>query len=80
MIIKTPDTCGGSARIDGTRMTVWFLVSYPNNDEAILQSYPHINQAQLNEVWIYYEAHKKQIDIEIREKRYGNGYQNRFYS
>ncbi len=66
MIVKTPGTCGGSARINGTRMAVYFLYECRlggMSDIDILKSYPHINQAQLDEVWRYANENMEEILI-----------------
>lgn len=73
MIVKTLDTCGGAARIDGTRMSVWFLVvcKRSRTDAEILTSYPHLTQSQLDEAWAYCLQNQREIDHEIKGNFYG---------
>jgi len=63
MIVKTPGTCGGEARIDGTRIPVWLVVK--NNDfggvDAVLEAYPHLTREQVEEALQYAKDNKKEI-------------------
>jgi len=70
-IIRTPDCCGGSARIDGTRITVLLLVGwkiYGWSDDQIIDQYPHLTKEDLTAAWDYYESHKQEIDQEINDE------------
>jgi uncharacterized protein (DUF433 family) len=67
---KSPDICGGDARIRKTRITVWGLVEWRNlglSDAEILQHLPDLTQADLEVAWAYYGQHQKEIDQSIRE-------------
>ena len=69
-IEKTPNVCGGSACISGTRMTVWGLVEaiqlgYTEAD--LLTSYPNLTVIQLANAWRYAKVNPIEIELEIRE-------------
>ena len=69
-IEKTPDVCGGSACIVGTRIPVWTLINYRKlgvSDATLLDYYPTLHQQNLTNAWAYYEANKKEIEQDIRE-------------
>jgi uncharacterized protein (DUF433 family) len=68
-IEKTPGVCGGDARIAGTRIPVWGLVDYRRigaTDEQILQSFPHITQADLENAWVYAQKYSEEIETAIQ--------------
>lgn len=69
IIEKTPGVCGGRARVRRTRISVSILVQYRNcwrgEDAKILNSFPSLNQSDLNAAWEYYEQNKSEIDAEI---------------
>jgi uncharacterized protein (DUF433 family) len=70
MIQKTEGVCGGSARIWNTRIPVWLLVAYrlvDTSDSQLLESYPDLTQADLDEAWVYYERNQVEIDHELLE-------------
>lgn len=67
-IVTTPDTCGGRARIDGTRLPVWLLVLQQRNGATqpdLLRSYPDLTPAALDAAWDYYRRHAPEIDRDI---------------
>jgi uncharacterized protein (DUF433 family) len=69
-IKKHPDICGGSACIEGTRITVWGLVEARNlgySEADLLISYPLINATDLANAWAYAEAFPDEIEAEIKE-------------
>ena len=69
-ITKTPDVCGGDACIAKTRIPVWLLESFRregSSDAELLQFYPHLNAANLVNVWTYAEAHQEEIEQAIRK-------------
>lgn len=73
MIVETPDVCGGSARIQGTRIPIWGLQQARNQgftDPEILEMYPQLNSMQLNDAWEYVQAHQTQIVLDLA----ANGY------
>jgi len=66
-ICKTPDTCGGSARICGTRLPVWSLVYYHNEGVDVLETFPGILYNDVEAAFAYYDTHREEIDREITE-------------
>lgn len=67
-IEQTPGIYGGSARIAGTRIPVWTLVSYREagrTDAEILAAFPQLNEQRLSLAWEFYVAHRSKIDLEI---------------
>lgn len=70
MIEKTEGVCGGSARIWNTRIPVWLLVAYrlvDRSDAQLLESFPALIQADLDETWTYYESNQAEIEQELLE-------------
>ncbi len=70
MIVKTPGTVGGRARIDGTRMPVWALVRMFQGgwtNAQVIDAYPHLTEAQLIAAKIYWEANLEEIKQDIDE-------------
>jgi type III restriction enzyme len=70
-IEKTPDVCGGDARIRRMRIPVCLLVEYRRaglSDKELLASYPLLTPADLSCAWEYYGRHKEEIDQAIREE------------
>ena len=71
LIEKTPDVCGGSARIRRTRYTVHGLVEWKRlglTDERILEHHPDLTPADLQAAWQYYETHRDEIEQALREE------------
>ena len=69
-IEKTPGVCGGSACIVRTRIPVWVLEGYRRlgcTEAKILDSYPTLRAADLVHAWAYVDAHRQEIDEEIRQ-------------
>lgn len=68
-IQKSPDICGGDARIRSTRIPVWVLVSAKlklrYSDTEILENYEGITDRDLLCAWHYYEQNKGEIDAAI---------------
>ena len=75
IIVQTPGTCGGRARIDGSRISVRNVVEAYEGflRSMFIQQYvqehpqldPHEVQAALN----YYDEHRTEIDQEIADER-----------
>lgn len=68
-IVKTPGVCGGTARIDGTRIPVWQLVEERDqgaSEARLLNSYRTLTARDLVAAWDYAEAHPDEIASEIR--------------
>lgn len=69
-IIATAGICGGSAGIYGTRVPIWGLEvgrRVGRSDENLLRAYPALTVADLEAAWRYVDAHREQIEAEIRE-------------
>jgi len=67
-IEHTPDVCGGSARIKGTRIPVWSLVQFRNlgaSEAEILTHYPSLRAEDLVNAWAYADAHIDEITGDI---------------
>ena len=69
-IEKTPNVCGGSACIAGSRITVWGLVEARRigySEADLLTSYPSLSATDIANAWAYAEAFTDEIETEIRE-------------
>jgi uncharacterized protein (DUF433 family) len=69
-IESTPGVCGGSARIHNTRIPVWGLEADRRlglSEAEILESYPTLNPDDLKHAWAYLDAHRGEIDQEIKQ-------------
>ncbi|MCC6905992.1 MAG: DUF433 domain-containing protein [Anaerolineae bacterium] len=72
-IVKTQGVCGGAARIDGTRLTVDWIVGqmvYAGRTLAeMVEDYAHIplTPAQIHAALAYYYDHQADIDVLIGE-------------
>ena len=67
-IEKTPNTCGGQARIAGTRIPVWLLVlkrQTGQSDASVLADYPTLTQASLDAAWEYYRHNPVEVEQSI---------------
>jgi len=63
-IEKTRGVCGGDARVAGTRIPVWLLVAYRQDDASdpdLLEAYPNLTASDLSNVWVYAENHPEEI-------------------
>ena len=70
-ITSDPAVCGGSPRIDGTRITVRTVVVYVlhhgMSPEELLVYYPHLNLASIYDALSYYYDNREEIDREIAD-------------
>ena len=69
-IVKTPNVCGGSARIIRTRIPVWLIERMRQlgmTEVDILSSYPTLKAVDLVQAWSYSDAFRSEIETEIRE-------------
>jgi uncharacterized protein (DUF433 family) len=67
-IQKTPDVCGGGARVANTRIPVWLLVlmrKHGRSDAATLDNYPTLTQADVDAVWGYYCRNSLEVEQTI---------------
>jgi uncharacterized protein (DUF433 family) len=73
-VVKTPGVCGGSARIDGTRIPVWQLVEERRlgaSEAQLLNDYRTLKARDLVAAWDYAEEHPEEIDQDIRRNAMG---------
>jgi uncharacterized protein (DUF433 family) len=69
-IETTPGVLGGSACVVRTRIAVWMLENYRRlgwSEARILENYPTLRAADLVHAWDYVDAHRSEIDEEIRQ-------------
>lgn len=69
-ISQTPGICGGEARIQGTRISVWTLEVARRDgcsDNGILAMYPSLEKADLSAAWEWVKLHHAQIESAIHE-------------
>ncbi len=72
-IVKTPGVCGGAPRIDGTRITVDWIVGqvvYAGRTmEEMVEDYAHVplTQSHLHAALAYYYDHQDEIDSLIAD-------------
>src|SRR5690348_2250639 len=67
-IEKTPNVCGGKARVRNTRIPVWLLVLkhlWGQPDPDVLKDYPTLTQADLDAAWDYYRNNPVEIEQSI---------------
>ena len=70
LIVKTPEVCGGAARLVRTRIPVWVLERMRQlgiSQNEILRSYPTLGRIDLLQAWSYADAHRLEMEREIRE-------------
>jgi uncharacterized protein (DUF433 family) len=68
LLVRTPGTCGGRLRIDGTRMTVNQIAScYKQGASAedIADQYPHITLAQVYAALAYFHANRSEVEASL---------------
>ncbi len=69
-IEKTPGVCGGDACIGKTRIPVWLLVNSRRlgiSETQLLEGYPTLELADLENAWAYAESHPDEIEKAIQE-------------
>lgn len=69
-VTKTPEVCGGRARIEETRIRVYnvvFLHKEGASDEKIREAYPGLTRAQIHAALAYYYDNREEIDTELGE-------------
>lgn len=71
-VVRTPGTCGGRARIAGTRIAVWFVVSAVVREgmlpEELVEAHPHLTLAQIYDALSYYYDHRAEVDRDLCEQ------------
>lgn len=69
-IVRTPDICGGDARINRTRIPVWAverLRQLGAPESEILLTFPTLSAIDVAQAFLYAEMHREEIEKEIRE-------------
>lgn len=70
-IVRTPGTCSGKPRIDGTRIKVEQVVLWHDRmgmDPAeIAGRWPHLTLADIEAALAYYRAHREEIEADLAE-------------
>ncbi len=69
-IEKTAGVCGGSARINRTRIPVWSLENARRlgiTEIELLQNFPSLTAQDLANAWTYSISHREEIEREIAE-------------
>ena len=72
LIERTPDVCGGDARIAGRRITVWQLVEGRRlgmTDADLLEAYPGLEAADLEAAWEYARRNSLEVERSIWENQ-----------
>jgi len=68
-IIKTPGTCSGLPRIEGTRITVNLVVREVVRlrwtPEEVLIAHPHLTLAQIHAALAYYFDHPEEVEASL---------------
>ena len=71
MIVKTPGTCGGRARIAGTRIKVEHVYNWVERQgmtpAQVVAEYPQLTMAQVHAALAYYWSHQDEIQRDIAE-------------
>jgi uncharacterized protein (DUF433 family) len=70
-IVSTPGNCGGSPRIEGTRMTVRFVVGLykaGNEPEIIAARYRNVSLGGVFAALAFYFANREALDAEFRKE------------
>ncbi|MGL5835924.1 MAG: DUF433 domain-containing protein [Waterburya sp.] len=68
LIVSTPDVCGGRPRIDGSRITVQYVINEIQagvTPEEILEDKPHLTLAGIYTALAYYYDNKESLDAEF---------------
>src|SRR5260370_17542929 len=72
-IVKTPEICGGRARIAGDRVRVLDIVTWQEHQgltpDEIVAHVPSITLADVHAALAYYFDHVEEIQAEMREER-----------
>jgi uncharacterized protein (DUF433 family) len=71
-LIRSPNVCGGSLRIEGTRITViqivlWYKQGY--SIEEIAELYPHLTLPQIYAALAHFHANREIVEAEIASER-----------
>lgn len=69
-IETTPGVCGGEPCIIRTRIPVWVLErarQLGSSEAELLRAYPTLRAQDIVDAWAYVDAHKVEIERQIRE-------------
>jgi uncharacterized protein (DUF433 family) len=69
-IVKTPNVCGGRARIFNTRIPVWQLVEAKDlgaSEAQLLNDFPVLTAQNLVDAWAYAIEHPEEITAAIHD-------------
>ena len=69
-VVMTPGYCGGRPRIDGTRLSIEWVVKHiagGDTPEGIVEMFPYVSLASVYDAIAYYHDHKDEIDAAIVE-------------
>src|SRR6185369_7086421 len=70
-IVKTPDIVGGKPRIEGTRLSVPFIVDLHNRQRESVDEIARVYElspAQIHAALAYYYDHRDEIDAILAEE------------
>jgi uncharacterized protein (DUF433 family) len=70
ILVRTPGTCGGRIRIDGTRITVHRIATLYKQGlsaEEMIVTYPHLSLGQVYAALAYYHSNREEIDAELAD-------------
>ena len=70
LIVSTPDVCGGRPRIEGSRITVQYIINEVKagvNSEEILEDKPYLTLASIYTAIAYYYDSKELLDAEFAQ-------------
>ena len=72
-IVKTPDTCGGKARIAGHRIRVLDIVAWHEHQgmspDEIVSQFPSLTLADIHTALAYYFDHIEEIRAEMQDEQ-----------
>ena len=70
LIVLTPDVCGGRPRIDGSRITVQYIINEIKagiTPEELVEDKPHLTLAGIYSALAYYYDNKESLDAEFAD-------------
>jgi uncharacterized protein (DUF433 family) len=71
-IVKTPGTCGGQARIAGTRIKVKHVYTWVEKEgmtpARVVEEYPQLTRAAVHAALAYYWSHQDEIHKDIADE------------
>ena len=68
LIVSTPDVCGGRSRIDGSRITIQYIINEikaGSTPEEIIEDKPYLTLAGIYSALAYYYDNKEFLDVEF---------------